>query len=237
MRCQRKYSGFTLVEMSIVLVIIGLIVGGVIVGKDLVQTARLQKIASEVNQIRTAVNLFVGQYDALPGDIENAYDYWGANCASTAGGCNGNGDGVINEGNPAYEYESYMSWRHLNLANIYPGNYTGFYLPISTAALGVNVPEASIKGAGYMITNESLRNVIWIGKIADRRTLGRIVTPTEAQSLDKKMDDGSPINGNVRGRTGFGSSILQGYYTASYGSPPNVYRVWDPDPIADSPFL
>ncbi len=68
-------NGFTLIELSIVLVIISLIVGGVIGGKSLIRSSEIQEIVTKLNNYRTAVNTFTLQYDALPGDFSEAQSY------------------------------------------------------------------------------------------------------------------------------------------------------------------
>ena len=97
--------GFTLVELSIVLVIVGLLMGGVLVGRDLVRKAQLRTVLTDLEEVQSATRLFSEQYNALPGDIPNATDYWpsaggdgmvSGTCASAASNdtatCNGNGD-------------------------------------------------------------------------------------------------------------------------------------------------
>src|ERR1700685_2222580 len=84
-------GGFTLIEMSIVLVVIGLVVGGVLVGQDLIRAAYIRAQISQIEKFNTAVNTFYGKYQALPGDI-------GATSAAQAGltprgGYPGSGDG------------------------------------------------------------------------------------------------------------------------------------------------
>jgi prepilin-type N-terminal cleavage/methylation domain-containing protein len=105
-------AAFTLIELSIVLVIIGLIVGGILTGRDLIRSAELQTIITDKNKYTTAVNTFRTKYNELPGDMTDATTYWGAqtgnasdnytaSCygsvlASTAPAtCNGNGNGII----------------------------------------------------------------------------------------------------------------------------------------------
>lgn len=69
---RHESNGFTLIELSIVLVIIGLIVGGVLVGQDLVKAAEIRAQVSQIDKIRVAVNTFLGKYEALPGDMNSA---------------------------------------------------------------------------------------------------------------------------------------------------------------------
>jgi prepilin-type N-terminal cleavage/methylation domain-containing protein len=95
-----RNSGFTLIEVSIVLVIIGLIVGGILAGNELVRTAKVRSMIKEVNQLATAVNAFRGKYNCLPGDCRNATQFFGtaADCyleMDSTGTCNGDGDGLI----------------------------------------------------------------------------------------------------------------------------------------------
>jgi len=101
-----KKRGFTLIELSIVLVIIGLIVGGVLVGRDLIVAAQVRKTGTLVEQIQTATMAFQNKYNCLPGDCVNATNFFGAavfpsgddNCGggiAITGACNGNGDGDI----------------------------------------------------------------------------------------------------------------------------------------------
>ena len=82
---QKKTSAFTLIELSIVLVIIGLIVGGVLVGQDLIVAAKNRALLSQVEEIDTAINTFRLKYNGLPGDLNNAESFWGsdASCPTT----------------------------------------------------------------------------------------------------------------------------------------------------------
>jgi prepilin-type N-terminal cleavage/methylation domain-containing protein len=121
---QAGKAGFTLIEMSIVLVIIGLIVGGVLVGQDLIRAAYVRAQISQIEKFNTAVNTFYGKYQALPGDM-NATTA-SANGFATRPGTAGLGDGNgIIEGNAfggnrgVYETqgETLMFWSDLTYAN------------------------------------------------------------------------------------------------------------------------
>jgi prepilin-type N-terminal cleavage/methylation domain-containing protein len=71
-----RHSAFTLVELSIVLVIIGLIIGGVLAGRDLIRAAELRSLVSEVERYNSAVNAFKLKYNCLPGDCATATNFW-----------------------------------------------------------------------------------------------------------------------------------------------------------------
>jgi prepilin-type N-terminal cleavage/methylation domain-containing protein len=84
-----KNLGFTLIEMSIVLIIIGLIVGGVLAGKNMIAAANMRSQITELQKYKTAVKLFDEMYKGIPGDINNAQTLFGAATA------NGNGNGFL----------------------------------------------------------------------------------------------------------------------------------------------
>jgi prepilin-type N-terminal cleavage/methylation domain-containing protein len=128
-------AGFTLIEMSIVLVIIGLIAGGVLVGRDLILQAQLRSLMQQIERYKTAAMTFRGKYYALPGDMPNATSFWPADPACGGNGvrpymatsdgmtCNGNGDGIIYG---SYWAEQHLFWQHLSLAGlIQDGPFTG----------------------------------------------------------------------------------------------------------------
>jgi len=159
-------AGFTLIELSIVLVVIGLLVGGVLVGRDLIRTAELRAVISERESFQTATQSFRLKYNALPGDFASAESIWGsdANCPNTPANnqpktetCNGNGDGKVADaltGSPDTQYESARYWQHLAAAGLVHGAFTGATGAASsyTSVVGVNVPESTLGGkTGYAV--------------------------------------------------------------------------------------
>ena len=95
MKHNKNISGFTLIEMSIVLVIIGLIVGGILVGQNLIYAASIRGEIKQMEQLETAYNTFNVKYGCLPGDCANATTFFGTTDASGNTVVNGDGDGFI----------------------------------------------------------------------------------------------------------------------------------------------
>jgi prepilin-type N-terminal cleavage/methylation domain-containing protein len=124
--------GFTLIELSIVLVIIGLIVGGVLVGQDLIRAAAVRAQISQIEKYNTAANTFKGKYGELPGDMDtascNAAGFSGCSSRSEPGQGDGNGiiQGVFGYGNAMATLQSgepTMFWVDLSSAGLIDGNF------------------------------------------------------------------------------------------------------------------
>lgn len=175
-------SGFTLIELSIVLVIIGLIAGGIMVGRDMMDAAAQRAQIAQIDKYNTAVNLFQAKYNYLPGDIPNPYatNYGFQSRGSFAG--EGDGDGNI-EGNRTntstgnagiYEGagETAMFWVDLSTAGMIDGGFntaTSNNPPVialsasSSPALSAYLPLAKIGNSNYIyVYNGGADNTPWI---------------------------------------------------------------------------
>jgi prepilin-type N-terminal cleavage/methylation domain-containing protein len=216
MNKEEKISGFTLVELSIVLIIVGLITGGIIGAQSLINSSKIKKVISDVADIRTAVNGFSLEYDDVPGDFSQAYSYWNTNCGtnnaalSNDGGCNGDGDGLIEIGSAVAYGENLAIWKHLILSELLKGNYTGASSS-SAVKIGTNVPVSTIDGGGYeirnfVITGFNFTNSIRLGAAATNDLAKEALTIKDATNIDKKIDDGVPVSGRIYGANGSGSS-------------------------------
>ncbi|MDA0782209.1 MAG: prepilin-type N-terminal cleavage/methylation domain-containing protein [Rickettsiales bacterium] len=207
-------KGFSLVELSIVLVVIGILVGIVTAGVTIQKTSELRSIISQVEQLKIAVEAFDDKYEDLPGDMSDAHDYWddGANgVCGTAAQCNGNGDGDIDIGS-GDDSESLRAWQHLNLSGIIDGEFTGTgtgttHIPFE------NTPGTSRTGGGYGIKslnqdNANMDNVhqvngtnISVGGFDSASwPRGKLLSPPEAYYIDNKTDDGDPDDGKTQSR-------------------------------------
>lgn len=161
--------GFSLVELSIVLVILGLLTGGILAGQSLIRAAELRAVSTEYNRWVTATQTFRDKYFSLPGDMRNATSFWGAqsgatNCVNNAGTtavstgtCDGDGNGWLSNATAASATaETFQYWRQLAAAGLVEGSYTGLAGPTSCcsglyihAVQNTNVPNAKLSSGGW----------------------------------------------------------------------------------------
>jgi len=196
---RRKENAFTLIELSIVLIIISLIVGGVVGGKSLIKSAELKSIISEHNTFQTAYNNFLIQYDDIPGDMANASEYWPGVAVD------GNGNRLISGSWLAIE--GVNSWHHLSLAGLVNGTFVGSNGAYGGGSeLGLTVPASKMKGRGWALVDTGplhSKNGNALGFMtpstfpggANKYPWGGSLTPRDAISIDKKFDDGDPRSG------------------------------------------
>ncbi|MCP4922669.1 MAG: prepilin-type N-terminal cleavage/methylation domain-containing protein [bacterium] len=197
-------SGFSLVELAVVLVIIGLIVGGVLKGQELIESARLKAVLSQVNEFRVAAGTFLDRYGDLPGDYEQASRY------IDEGLRDGNGDGMISgsglEVSDGEEHESLSFWAHLTGAHLMPS--PGKAPDNGNATFGKGAPKARI-GGGFTIVHNPHPSMPghWfvLGSENGASGDGALLTPLQAMGLNRQADDGNPTTGRIRSRDGEGA--------------------------------
>jgi prepilin-type N-terminal cleavage/methylation domain-containing protein len=191
---QKRTQGFTLVELSIVIIIIGFLIAGISAGQSLIKQAALTSAINDYGNYVTAIRMFKHRYDGLPGDITNAQSYW-------PGASNGNGDGVIS---PA-SLENVFCWQDLSLAGLISGNFTGEYSSPTWLVPGVNIPLNKLGSNlsydfDYFPAYGRLDNQLGIAKSIDANAdilNYSALTPIDAASIDQKMDDGNAGTGKM----------------------------------------
>jgi prepilin-type N-terminal cleavage/methylation domain-containing protein len=230
---QRVTQGFTLIELSIALVIIGLIVGGILVGKDLIHAAEIRATIGQIEEYNAAVNTFSTKFDCLPGDCIEASAF-GFDAVS-----NGNGDGVIGEcsvspsctwnvsTDNALEKETVNFWYHLSVAGLIPDHLItpssgGSGIP-GTATPKVKINSRGAGTAGWTIQADAPfdatlgsgylpGHVLTMSNVSSEASTGStaLYTPADINAIDTKMDDGLPLSGSVRAYIWIQTAFLSG---------------------------
>lgn len=138
-------QGFTLVELSIVIIIIGFLIAGIAAGTSLIKQAEINSVVTDFQAYQTAYNNFLGRYSQAPGDFSAGSSVW-ATCAATAANCQGNGNGIIDTA-----VESVASWRELSLAGMISSGIGDPDDATTPLTLGTDAPLSKVSGGGYMM--------------------------------------------------------------------------------------
>lgn len=194
-------SGITLVEISIALVILGLLTAVLVAGEKVRNAAVIQSTVREIKEMESSFIRFEGKYQQLPGDMSDAFTYWGADCALQAD-CDGDGNERID--NP----ESYRAWQHLQLAGMLGGDPLSGTSPSGgfSGRIAQDIPASELQGAGYFLLTRSatINGVVFDGHYLllgfprggiDATLLSPAVTPTQAKEIDSIIDDGNSDTG------------------------------------------
>lgn len=211
-------SGYTLLELSIVLIIIGLIMGGIFLGENIMENARIRRSVTQLTSLAAAVHVFEDKYNALPGDMrhpETLFDNGGN------GPFGGNGNGRWDDGNwPNNSIEGKNAMLEIALAGLYAAPTSGTYND-NIAHMG-NFPLTPWGRVAYSFGYSGLTGVGWgdnyaYGRVGNVILMGDInegwtgvgnqnfaptdrgyITPEEAHAIDMKIDDGTAYNGQFR---------------------------------------
>ncbi len=181
-----RYSGFTLVEISIIVVIVGLLLGGILKGQELINRAKIKNAINEFNGISSAILSYRERYGALPGDDPGAAARW-------AGAISGDGNGQVHhywwyQNRTTEGWEQGHFWHHLRLAGLLSGATDG-----QTATASPSNAFGGFTGVGYY------KAYGWPSGPLKICMSG--VRGSNAQAVDEELDDGKPLSGNVRSGT------------------------------------
>jgi prepilin-type N-terminal cleavage/methylation domain-containing protein len=196
--------GFTLVEIAIVLVIIGLLLGGILKGQELINSARVRNIADANSGIQAAYFGFIDRYRAVPGDMKpsKATNAIGQ-AVNVAGEADANrGNGRLDGSNNAAEFtEASALWEHLWKAGFLQGSYDGGATDVATytgkAPINpFNGTMVLFRSPDYMELSGAVPAVATTDRL--NLALGRNIPVNIARELDVKVDDGRPFTGVLR---------------------------------------
>ena len=185
-----QQSGFTLVEIAIVLVIIGLLLGGILKGQELINSAKVKNLANDFRVIPTYIYAYQDKFKALPGDDAQVTAHiTGSTLATTPAGTQGNGVINGNWNSATNTDESFLFWQHVRLANLAAGPTDPAdptYIP--TNAVGGKLGISSSTAAQLQIAG-----MTGTYQVCSAGILGKF-----AKQLDIQMDDGNTATGSLR---------------------------------------
>ena len=181
---KRRQSGFTLIEIAIVLVIIGLLLGGILKGQELINNARVKNLASDFRNIPVFIYGYQDKFKSLPGDDKYASTHLTNAVNATTPGTPGNGLIEGNWDSSTQTDESYLFWQHVRLAGLAPGTTVvgADFLPLNAVGNKVGIQSAApftgMNSGTYYICSGGIS-----GKFA--------------KQLDTQLDDGVTNKGSM----------------------------------------
>lgn len=192
---KNNQSGFTLIEIAIVLVIIGLLLGGVLKGQELISNARVRNIIAQQDGVKAAYFGFQDRYRGIPGDYPDTLaqqNIPGMTTASCASGnkCGGDQSGLIDS-----DSEPIVVWLHLSKAGFITGSYDTD--GTETSATAANTPTNPFGGFMQLKYDETYYPSGTTTKITNIKT-GKNIPSAILAEVDRKIDDGKPITGAFR---------------------------------------
>ena len=221
----KKNSGFTLIELSMVLTVIGLVVAAVLSADSLINNARLKSLMAEVKEYQSSLRQFESSYGGLPGDINDASTYF-------SGVSDGNGNDQIE---PETSDEAFEAISQLEAAGLISGSFTGLWGSGFVAQINNstgNIPSSSsLEGAGIYVKccsqTDYARDLLFNNHVSvfaisasDATRRVGVISPVDARAIDQKIDDANPDQGFVGASGSYNGSayVSTGCYSGTGSS-------------------
>lgn len=188
---KKMQSGFTLVEIAIVLVIIGLLLGGVLKGQELVNSAKVKNLANDFRSISSFVYAYQDRFRALPGDDRSANTHvnGGTNATTPAAADVGNARINGNWNSNTNTDESFLFWQHVRLAGLATGT--------PDTASNDYIPR-NAEGGRIGITGDAILTAPATPYPASFYICSQGIQGRYARQIDTTIDDGNTQTGSVR---------------------------------------
>jgi len=197
-----RQTGFTIVEIALVLIILGLLIGGVFKGYELIINTKLKRLQSDYAGISATMFSYQDRYTFLPGDDDNASFRFtlytdGLNDPAPID-INGDGDGSIDgDWLAAPNTETANFWKHLRAAALIPGDDDDNRQPTNAQGGGIGVRNGSLLIAGHVLVFGSLSGEV-------------------AKIMENRQDDGLPASGNIQ--SDLTAALMNGSVISSVGA-------------------
>jgi prepilin-type N-terminal cleavage/methylation domain-containing protein len=216
---RKNQKGFTLLEMGVVMVIIALLAGSIFAGQTLVEAAKIKATVSQIEEFQSSFNVFIDQFSAYPGDFSRASTFIGT------GVPDGNGDTKIGwtDTGSGGELEGPLAWYHMQQAGLVQGGFgSGLTSPNAIPSDKIPVSKIGGDGGGYHMNYDNGTTPALAGSTALENYLGLglyegsgindgdLLSPRQAHDIDRKLDDGLPDSGVIRGSGTSGSGCYTG---------------------------